>query len=146
MIFTYHQGRPSRGFQGGMCTPAFLPSPGNSYIRKEIVHAFYFPWNSPPHAPLLSRLDGRPCISYSTLDHFWATWPDSHLTFSKIACYLRWESKGPGPKGLAVWAWAKGVWGNGQRGLSQRGLGQRGLSQRGIGQSVGQIMCRRSQR
>ena len=101
-----------------VCTPAFLPSPGNSYIRKEIVHAFYFPWNSPPRAPLLSRLNGRPCISYSTLDHFWATWPDSHLTFSKIACYLRWESKGPGPKGLAVWAWAKGVWGNGQRGLS----------------------------
>ena len=55
----YAQGRPSRGFQGGTCTPAFLPSPGNSYI---IVHAFYFPRNSPPRAPLLSRPDGRPCI------------------------------------------------------------------------------------
>ena len=58
----YAQGRPSRGFQGGTCTPAFLPSPGNSYIRKKIVHAFYFPQNSSSCAPLLSRPDGRSCL------------------------------------------------------------------------------------
>ena len=39
------QGRPSRGFQGGTCTPAFLPSPGNSYIRKKncMYMIFIFP-------------------------------------------------------------------------------------------------------
>ena len=65
--YVHSQGRPSRGFQGGMCTPAFLPSPGNSYIRKKIVHAFYFPRNSPPHAPLLPRPDGRPCVCISCI-------------------------------------------------------------------------------
>ena len=38
------QGHPSRGFLGGgMCTPAFLPSPGNSYIRRKNCTCFFFP-------------------------------------------------------------------------------------------------------
>ena len=61
IVYIYIQGRPSRGFQGGTCTPAFLPSPGNSYIRrKKFVH----PRNSPPRAPLLSRPDGRPWLLF----------------------------------------------------------------------------------
>ena len=40
ILITYPQGRPSRGFQGVTCTPAFLPSPGNSYIRKKCT---FFP-------------------------------------------------------------------------------------------------------
>ena len=30
---SYYQGRRSRGFQGGMCTLAFLPSPGIYSIK-----------------------------------------------------------------------------------------------------------------
>ena len=42
--YGYIQGRPSRGFRGGTCTPAFLPSPGNSYIRKKKLYMlFIFP-------------------------------------------------------------------------------------------------------
>ena len=42
--------------------PCFSALPGEFIHKKEkIVHAFYFPQNSPPHAPLLSRPDGRPC-------------------------------------------------------------------------------------
>ena len=42
-IFIDLQGRPSRGFRGVTCTPAFLPSPGNSYIpsKKKICTCFF---------------------------------------------------------------------------------------------------------
>ena len=52
----YIQGRRSRGFQGGTCTPAFLPSPGIFEVHNG-THSTHIPRNSPPRrsAPPLFR-------------------------------------------------------------------------------------------
>ena len=54
------QGRRSRGFRGvgGMCTSAFLPSPGIFEVHNG-THITHIPQNSPPHCsapPLFSRV------------------------------------------------------------------------------------------
>ena len=46
----------SGGGGGRHVHPCFSVLPGE---EKKIVHAFYFPRNSLPRAPLLSRPDGR---------------------------------------------------------------------------------------